>query len=164
VNLTAITSLIGIIIGLIGVVSPILGRRDKLLRLRKLNDAWSTMPAGPGRDALADARDRLALKLSLPILAPVRPGTTLVRNVTGISAFVAFLSVFTHDLPIPWLNDPATHNTAVPAFLQDIAPTFFWWAGLVLGGIASFCQGFLLAHRDIFFEEELNRRLKEHSV
>lgn len=161
-NITAITSLIGVLVGLVGVISPILNRRDKLLRIRKLNEAWSKMPVGPGRDALGDARDRLALKLSLPILAPMQSTTTFLRNATGVVAVVVFLGVLSQYLPASWFEGASKTNTAVPGFFRAISPTVIWCIGLISGGVAAFCQGRILATRDNFIDNELPRRLAQH--
>lgn len=150
-NLVPLLGALGV---LIGAIAPAVSRWDRLGRLRKLNRAVNETPAGAGQDALIEARDAFAVRMSVTQLWMKPALLSMLRNLTVAIGLVVSAGV---------LLEVVMEASWAPTWLDEIISggvnQGYRATGFVCYLIAAGLQGWISAGRRGWIDGEIRKRL-----
>lgn len=146
--------LIGALGVLIGAIAPAVTRWDRLGRLRRMNKAVNDTPEGKGHDALVEARDAFAIRMSVGQLWMKPALLSMVRNFAVALGLVVSAGV---------LVEVALKASWAPAWLGEVlhgeVDGTSRLTGFVCYLIAAGIQGWISAGRRGWVDRQVRERL-----
>lgn len=154
VILQSLVPLLGALVALVAAVAPALARWDRLGRLRRLNRAVEETPAGKGHDALVEARDAFATRLSVSQLW-MRPALlTMLRNVGAAIGVVVAVGV-----SLEIVNDASWAPRWLDEIVSGGVARGYRITGVICSLAAAGIQGWISAGRRGWIDSEIRKRL-----
>lgn len=155
VNFASLIPLLGAAAVALSALGTLLQRWDRASRIKRMTTLADTVPDGPGRLALVEARDVLAVRhgLATSYMAPSLPSTLRTFCLFFgllITAAVALTSVAASPWAPDWLDAKA---------LGTVSSTYQTLANWLLFGGAAI-QGALIGNRRVWIRDQLSERLK----